>query len=70
MPADPGAESERAFPGRRQLLAGSHYIGALRYAGGSYEGRHEPLIDAATFTKVQDILAAQRQSGERSWDER
>lgn len=49
------------------ILRNDYYIGRLRYAGGYYEGRHEPLIDEATFEKVQQILDAQRQSGERSW---
>jgi site-specific DNA recombinase len=49
------------------ILRNDYYIGRLRYAGGYYEGRHEPLIDEATFEKVQKILDAQRQSGERSW---
>ena len=49
------------------VLRNDYYVGALHYAGGSYQGRHEPLIGQATFDKVQTILASQRQSGERSW---
>ena len=49
------------------VLHSDYYIGVVRYAGVDYSGRHEPLIDEETFEKVQRILAAQRQSGERSW---
>jgi site-specific DNA recombinase len=49
------------------ILRNDYYTGALHYAGGSYEGRHEPLVDEVTFGKVQQILDAQRKSGERSW---
>jgi site-specific DNA recombinase len=49
------------------ILRNDYYIGRLHYAGGFYEGRHEPLIGEATFEKVQQILDSQRQSGERSW---
>jgi hypothetical protein len=49
------------------LLRNPYYIGTIVYAGETYEGRHEPLIDNAVFEKVQGILDAQRQSGERSW---
>ena len=49
------------------MLRNDYYIGVIRYAGITAPGRHEPLVDEATFQKVQDILAAQRQSGERSW---
>lgn len=50
-----------------QLLRNDYYIGIVNYAGRSYTGRHEPLIDGATFEKVQHILESQRKSGERSW---
>ncbi len=49
------------------MLRNEYYVGTVNYAGGTYDGRHEPLIDKATFKKVQQILDAQRQSGERSW---
>ena len=49
------------------ILRNDYYIGVLRYNGQVSKGRHQPLIDEATFNKVHDILAAQRQSGERSW---
>src|SRR5581483_3742519 len=49
------------------ILRNDYYIGVVRYAGVTADGRHEPLIDEETFQKVQGILDAQRQSGERSW---
>jgi site-specific DNA recombinase len=49
------------------LLRNDYYVGALHYAGGSYQGRHAPLIGQETFDKVEAILASQRQSGERCW---
>jgi site-specific DNA recombinase len=49
------------------LLHNPYYIGLVRYDGKTYEGRHKPLVDEGTFQQVQDLLAAKRQSGERSW---
>ncbi len=49
------------------MLRNEYYIGIVHYAGMTHQGRHEPLIGEAVFDKVQQILAAQRQSGERSW---
>lgn len=50
-----------------QLLHNPYYAGSFTYGGKHYSGRHEPLVDEETFDKVQQILKAQRQSGERSW---
>lgn len=33
-------------------------MGIVRYAGVEYQGRHEPLIDPATFAKAKAVLAA------------
>lgn len=49
------------------MLKNDYYVGVVRYAGKSYRGRHEPLIDEKAFEEVQGMLSAQRQSGERSW---
>ena len=49
------------------VLRNDYYIGVIHYAGATSQGRHEPLVDGVTFEKVQQILDAQRQSGERSW---
>ena len=50
-----------------RMLRNEYYIGIVHYAGTTHQGRHEPLIDDGMFDKVQEILDAQRQSGERSW---
>jgi DNA invertase Pin-like site-specific DNA recombinase len=75
-----GAQGLRSKPGRRgdppkplgpnrlsTMLRNEYYIGIVNYAGSSHKGRHEALIDNGVFDKVQQILDAQRQSGERSW---
>jgi DNA invertase Pin-like site-specific DNA recombinase len=49
------------------ILRNDFYTGVLRWNGITAQGRHEPIVDEATFYKVQDILDSQRQSGERSW---
>ena len=49
------------------MLRNTYYIGAVQYAGKSYPGRHEPLIDEDVFERVQAVLDGQRQSGERAW---
>jgi site-specific DNA recombinase len=48
-----------------RLLRNPYYIGYVHYAGADYEGIHEPLIDPATFQRVQSILEAHRLAGER-----
>ncbi len=49
------------------ILRSDYYIGIVRYAGKTYKGKHPKLIDEATFQRVQEVLDAQRQSGERCW---
>lgn len=49
------------------MLRNPYYVGIVRYDGKSYAGRHEPLVDEATFEQVQTTLASQRHSGERSY---
>ena|SRR5579862_618933 len=49
------------------LLRNDYYIGVVRYAGAVNQGRHEPLVEHAVFHKVQEILGARRQAGERNW---
>lgn len=49
------------------ILRSDYYIGIVRYSGKTYKGRHPKLIDEATFQRVQEVLDAQRQSGERCW---
>jgi site-specific DNA recombinase len=49
------------------MLRNPYYMGVVNYAGKTYQGRHEPLVDEETFQEVQDLLDAKRVSGERSW---
>jgi DNA invertase Pin-like site-specific DNA recombinase len=49
------------------ILADPYYIGTVRYGGKEYQGRHEHLIDRATFDRVQAVLEAHNRSGDKSW---
>ena len=40
----------------QRMLENNFYIGLFTYRGETYEGKHKPLIDKATFDKVQQIL--------------
>ena len=40
----------------QRMLENKFYIGLFTYRGETYEGKHKPLIDKATFDKVQRIL--------------
>ena len=47
------------------LLASKYYVGLVTYGGVEYPGRHKPLIDADTFARVQAVLSAHTNSGEK-----
>jgi len=47
------------------ILANPYYKGIVTYMGAQYVGKHEPLVDAVTWQKVQDVLASHR-NGERT----
>ena len=49
------------------LLRNDYYMCVVHYNGKTYRGRHEPLVTPEVFALVQEILASQRQSGERCW---
>jgi site-specific DNA recombinase len=64
----------RKYPARalkakdlQHLLRNPYYVGLVPYDGKVYQGRHEPLVDEATFQQVQDLLTSKRVSGERPW---
>jgi len=64
----------RKYPARalkakdlQHLLRNPYYVGLVPYDGKVYRGRHEPLVDEATFQEVQDLLTSKRVSGERPW---
>ncbi len=48
-----------------KLLRHPYYKGIVRYRGVEYPGRHEPLVDEATWERVQELLASKNQSGEK-----
>ena len=47
------------------MLNNKFYAGTLTFKGAEYPGNHEPLIDLATFEKVQTVLSS-KLTGERS----
>ena len=42
------------------ILENRTYIGEIRYCGQWYKGKHEPIIDAETFSRAQDKLVDYR----------
>jgi site-specific DNA recombinase len=51
--------------GLARLLAHRAYVGVVEWDAVEYEGQHEPLVDRATFEKVQELLAARAMRGTR-----
>ncbi|GAA1663099.1 hypothetical protein GCM10009830_05570 [Glycomyces endophyticus] len=53
-----------------QILRDRYYLGYVSFNGAEYPGRHEPLINADQFERVQEVLVRQRGAGtrERKWD--
>jgi site-specific DNA recombinase len=49
----------------QKILRDRYYIGIVTYRGVEYDGTHEPLVDKDTFSRVQAVLNANRQSGEK-----
>jgi hypothetical protein len=47
------------------MLQDPYYVGVVRYAGVEYEGRHEHLIDGASFAKAKAVLAAHNHATEK-----
>jgi len=47
------------------MLQNPYYVGVVRYAGVEYEGRHEHLIDGASFAKAKAVLAAHNHATEK-----
>ncbi len=48
-----------------RILHNPYYMGIVRWNGVEYEGRHDPLIDAETFARVQEIMAAHFLAGDK-----
>ena len=59
-PAKPFSRTQLAT-----MLQNPYYVGVVRYAGVEYEGRHEHLIDRATFERAGAVLAAHNSSTEK-----
>ena len=49
-----------------RLLQSDYYLGIVTRNGVKVRGRHEAIIDPATFEQVQQVLAGHRASGDRS----
>ena len=49
----------------RETLRNPYYVGTIVYNGVEYEGKHETLIDQATWDKVQEVLKS-HVNGERT----
>jgi site-specific DNA recombinase len=47
------------------LLRDRYYLGEIKYKDEVYAGRHEPLVDAALFDKVQALLDSRGYASER-----
>jgi DNA invertase Pin-like site-specific DNA recombinase len=58
----PGAVS---LNGLSLILSNPAYLGVVEWGGVRYPGQHDPLVDPATFQKVQDLLAARAARGTR-----
>ncbi|MCU1489370.1 MAG: hypothetical protein JWM85_775 [Acidimicrobiaceae bacterium] len=50
-----------------KILINRYYLGFVNFRGVEYPGRHEPLIYATLFQRVQSVLIAHRIAGERHY---
>ncbi|MGH9086718.1 MAG: recombinase family protein [Acidimicrobiales bacterium] len=51
--------------GLARLLAHRAYVGVVEWDGITHEGSHEPIVERATFDRVQELLAARAARGTR-----
>jgi site-specific DNA recombinase len=62
-----GVPTLRGGPWRQSTVSGilrnPVYVGRIRYDGETFSGQHEPLIDEATWQRVQDLLGARPRQG-------
>src|SRR5439155_4307871 len=47
------------------ILTSRYYLGRVTFRGVEYEGRHQPLVPPTQFDRVQALLRARDQSGEK-----
>ena len=52
------------------MLKNRYYTGTVTYGGVEYQGKHEPLIDKDTFSRVQQVLRAHNTAGEKDREHR
>jgi DNA invertase Pin-like site-specific DNA recombinase len=52
------------------LLHNPYYMGLVSYRGVLYPGKHEPIVKAATWYRVQELLAAKNLAGEKQREHR
>ena len=50
-----------------RILSSPYYKGLVVHKGVTYEGKHEALVDDATWDRVQAIRLSRRIAGDRSW---
>ncbi|MEZ5246683.1 MAG: recombinase family protein [Acidimicrobiales bacterium] len=48
-----------------RMLRNPYYVGIVRYAGVDYVGKHEPLVDLATWQQTQTVMEAHRVASDR-----
>jgi site-specific DNA recombinase len=48
-----------------RMLQNRYYIGFVSYRGVEYPGRHEPLISAELFNRVQEVIRSHAGAGEK-----
>lgn len=53
------------FKWLHRMLQDRYYIGCVVYKGEVYAGRHEPIVDAELFARVQEVMAFRSKSGQR-----
>ena len=51
--------------GLHKILTNPYYQGTVTFRGVTYDGTHEPLVDAETWLRVQTNLDANNARGER-----
>lgn len=50
-----------------RLLTNPYYKGVVLFNGVMHQGGHAPLVDEVLWQRVQEVLAARRIAGDRSW---
>jgi hypothetical protein len=64
-PAPTKAEKPLSRAQLAPLIQNPYYVGVVHYDGVEYKGRHEHLINTATFERAKAVLAAHANSEEK-----